>query len=169
VGGAKRACGAQLRNYVGENMSDLRKAAHTALEAWDRSRQWPFPTRPDKEFDALRAALAQPEPTRSQQMRDAGYTRRPRQLPEEDEQEPVGWLESPHGAFRANLLYKLEFPSQLLAWSVPLFAAPPQRKPLTEAQVVSALRDADYSIITKGDTAKAMNIARAIERAHKIE
>ena len=42
-------------------MSDLRKAAHTALEAWDRSRQWPFPTRPDKEFDALRAALAQPE------------------------------------------------------------------------------------------------------------
>jgi hypothetical protein len=102
-------------------------------------------------------------------MRDAGYTRRPRQLPEEDEQEPVGWLESPHGAFRANLLYKLEFPSQLLAWSVPLFAAPPQRKPLTEAQVVSALRDADYSIITKGDTAKAMNIARAIERAHKIE
>jgi hypothetical protein len=36
-----------------------------ALEAWDRSRQWPFPTRPDKEFDALRAALradlAQPE------------------------------------------------------------------------------------------------------------
>jgi hypothetical protein len=42
-------------------MTDLRKAAHTALEAWDRSRQWPYPTRPDKEFDALRAALAQPE------------------------------------------------------------------------------------------------------------
>ena len=41
-------------------MSDLRKAAQQALEAWDRSRQWPFPIRPDKEFDALRAALAQP-------------------------------------------------------------------------------------------------------------
>ena len=32
--------------------------------------------------------LAPPEPTRSQQMRDAGYTRRSRQLPGEDEQEP---------------------------------------------------------------------------------
>ncbi len=41
-------------------MSDLRKAAQQALEAWDRSRQWPFPICPDKEFDALRAALAQP-------------------------------------------------------------------------------------------------------------
>jgi len=42
-------------------MDILRQAAQQALEAWDRSRQWPFPTRPDKEFDALRAALAQPE------------------------------------------------------------------------------------------------------------
>jgi len=61
VGAEQRSEGSQLRNYVGEDMSDLRKAAQTALEAWDRSRQWPFPTRPDKEFDALRAALAQPE------------------------------------------------------------------------------------------------------------
>jgi hypothetical protein len=35
--------------------------------------------------------LAQSELTRSQQMRDAGYTRRPRQLPKENEQEPVAW------------------------------------------------------------------------------
>ena len=42
-------------------MSDLRKAAQQALEAWDRSQQ-PFPpARPNKKFDALRAALAQPE------------------------------------------------------------------------------------------------------------
>jgi hypothetical protein len=40
-------------------MDILRQAAQQALEAWDRSRQWPFPIRPDKEFDALRAALAQ--------------------------------------------------------------------------------------------------------------
>jgi hypothetical protein len=61
VGEEQRSEGTQQRNYVGENMSELRKAAQTALEAWDRSRQWPFPTRPDKEFDALRAALALPE------------------------------------------------------------------------------------------------------------
>ena len=42
-------------------MDLLRQAAQQALEAWDRSQQ-PFPpARPDKEFDALRAALAQPE------------------------------------------------------------------------------------------------------------
>jgi hypothetical protein len=46
---------------------------------------------------AARAALAQPEP------------------------EPVGWFESPHGAFRANPDYRLEFPSQLLQWSVPVY------------------------------------------------
>ena len=61
MGGQERSQGLQLRNFVGDEMSELRKAAQTALEAWDRSRQWPFPIRPDKEFDALRAALAQPE------------------------------------------------------------------------------------------------------------
>ena len=54
-------------------MSNLRKAAQTALEAWDRSRQWPFPTRPDKEFDALRAALAQPEPAAPYPLPDSLY------------------------------------------------------------------------------------------------
>ena len=61
-------------------MSDqLRAAAQQALDS----------DHPDIQLRAaitLRAALAQPEPTRSQQMRDAGYTRRLRQLPEEDEQ-----------------------------------------------------------------------------------
>lgn len=43
---------------------------------------------------ALRAALAEPEQTRSRNLRDAGYTRRPRQLPREDEQEPYPLPES---------------------------------------------------------------------------
>jgi hypothetical protein len=42
---------------------------------------------------------------------------------------PVGWLESPDGAFRANPLYKIQFPSSLLSWQLPLYTAPPQRKP----------------------------------------
>ena len=57
------------------------------------------------------------------------------------EQEPVGWFESPHGAFRANPLYKLEFPSQLLAWSLPLYTHPPQRKPLTDEQINAIAED----------------------------
>ena len=36
---------------------------------------------------------------------------------------PVGWLESPDGVFRANPLYKIKFPSQLLSWQIPVFAA----------------------------------------------
>lgn len=36
-------------------------------------------------------------------------------------QEPAGWFESPHGAFRANPLYRFDFPSALLAWQIPLY------------------------------------------------
>ncbi len=43
------------------------------------------------------------------------------------EQMPVGWLESPHGAFRADPLYKMQFPSQLLQWQIALYTAPPQQ------------------------------------------
>ena len=67
------------------------------------------------ERDALRhaaaelvsAALAQPEP--------AAPT-----------VEPVGWLESPHGAFRANPLYRHDFPPQSVAWQIPVYATPPR-------------------------------------------
>jgi hypothetical protein len=62
----------------------------------------------DPALIAACAALAQPQP------------------------EPVGWFESPHGAFRANPDYRLTFPSQLLKWSVPVYlssAAPPPPAP----------------------------------------
>lgn len=109
--------------------------------------------RMQEEIAELRAALAQPEPTT-----------------------PVGWFESPHGAFRANPLYKLEFPSQLLAWSVPVYTAPPQRKPLTDEEILKAIgwdRAEMYMKLTpnfpvaeaKKETLKN---ARAIEAAHGI-
>jgi hypothetical protein len=41
----------------------------------------------------------------------------------EPAQEPVGWLTSPHGAFKSNPLYKLTGPHSL-AWDIPLYAAP---------------------------------------------
>ncbi|MFN8776142.1 MAG: hypothetical protein ACK5XV_05175 [Flavobacteriales bacterium] len=52
----------------------------------------------------------------------------------EPEPEPVAWMESPHGAIRANPLYRHVFPSQLLHWQVPLYTAPPTRRPLTPVQ-----------------------------------
>lgn len=42
-------------------MSNLREAAQQALEAYEKSQRWPFGVRPDKEFAALRAALAEPQ------------------------------------------------------------------------------------------------------------
>ena len=39
--------------------------------------------------------------------------------------EPVAWIESPHGAIRANPLYRLAPPPQSLAWHIPLYTAPP--------------------------------------------
>jgi hypothetical protein len=48
------------------------------------------------------------------------------------QQAPVGWLESPHGAFRANPLYKIQFPSSLLSWQIPVFTAlaEPEQEPV---------------------------------------
>ena len=43
-------------------MTDLRKAAQQALEAWDASLRWPFPANPHSSMEALREALAQPKP-----------------------------------------------------------------------------------------------------------
>jgi len=53
---------------------------------------------------------------------------------------PVAWMESPHGAIRANPLYRITAP-QSLAWSIPLYAAPPaaaKPEPATDDQVAEA-------------------------------
>ena len=68
MGAAQRGQGAQLRNFVGDEMSDLRKAAQEALEALEYIAKdsfepfgIPLPGEIDITMDALRAALAQPE------------------------------------------------------------------------------------------------------------
>ena len=61
--------------------------------------------------------------------------------------EPVGWFESPHGAFRANPLYKMQFPSKLLSWSIPLFTHPaPQRQeqPMPPVPLATAAEQQAY-------------------------
>lgn len=107
-------------------MSDLRKAAQMALEALESGPDVD-PIFAGETIDALRAALAQPEPTRSQQIRDAGYTRRPRQLPKEDE--PVAYMQTenfidPDGLWDERKTFNCE------GDGAPLYTAPPQRKPL---------------------------------------
>jgi hypothetical protein len=130
-------------------MTDLRTAAQQALEALLKSHTCPLlPDDCEEAITALRAALAQQaEPV---------------------EQMPVGWLESPHGAFRADPLYKMQFPSQLLQWQIALYTAPPQRKPLTQEQLY-ALYDEHATHQEEGPAMSGwFDFARAIERAHGI-
>jgi hypothetical protein len=46
--------------------------------------------------------------------------------------EPVGWLCSPDGHFKRNLLYRIEFPPESLAWQVPIYFAPQQAEPVVD-------------------------------------
>jgi hypothetical protein len=87
-------------------------------------------------------------------MRDAGYTRRPRQLPKEDEQEPVAWMQESTGCIRSDWGF------DKTGYVLP-YTTPPQRQPLTDGEVY-ALVDAT---LEHGRCA----LARAIERAHGIE
>ena len=87
--------------------------------------------------------------TRTQQMRDAGYTRRPRQLPKEDEQEPVMF----------NGLTEAETNASASVMGL----TPPKRKPLTEKEIGKATEH-----IAGMHCAIVDEIARAIEAAHGI-
>jgi hypothetical protein len=83
--------------------------------------------------------------------------------------EPVGWLESPDGAFRENPLYKIKFPSKLLSWQVSLYTAAPQRKPLTDkaiTQVIDSMPKKMKGFMVDWDL---YEFARAIEAAHGIK
>lgn len=144
-------------------MDILRQAAQALVDRWDTP-AWKDVPHTGKYIDALRAALAQPEQTRSQQMRDAGYTRRPRQLPKEDEQEPVA-----HRIFdgEGGYVFVDGDPSEFeVEWSAryrrkyePLYTAPPQRKPLTDDRIAQ---------IDWKDGETLHDFARAIEKAHGI-
>jgi hypothetical protein len=98
-------------------MNKLREAAQQALEALEMAEFDPHSSDAvHKAITALRAALADGD--------KLSLT--------EPVQEPAGWLEGQFGEFRANQLFKHSWPAQTVAWSIPLYLAPPQRKPLTD-------------------------------------
>ena len=95
----------------------------------------------------------------------------------EPAQEPVAWMIYTEGGTSA---YVTDNPNDLVGAyrALALYTAPPQRKPLTEEEILSVLRLAppepslwphlkDEAVV--GDVQKAvLAIARAIERAHGI-
>ena len=135
-------------------MTTLREAAQQALEAlclWATGRDMDAVALNDLIL-RLEAALAEPT------------------VPSDctDSHQPVGWFEGPFGEFRANPLHRIAWPAQTVAWSIPLFLAPPQRKPLAEVDL-RALYDRHAAYQEEGPEASGWwNFARAIERAHGI-
>jgi hypothetical protein len=137
-------------------MTTLREAAQAALDMltapFVRSEEWVACR------DALRAALAATA------------------------LEPVGWLDAPHGAFRANPAFRLSGP-QSLNWSLPVYlAAPAQRQPpvpLESEQIENCIDEANRNfnryrssgpcgqMVTEKDDWKYW-LVWSVERAHGI-
>lgn len=123
-------------------MTNLREAAQMALDAlnnFDKGNhgmRWQVPV-----IKALRAALAQPEQekTRSEKLRDAGYTRRPKGWDKDDgpEQKPVAFYVYKPTLPRGNLgnvadgdlpwIYDQD-PSSGYSARMLVYTAPPQRE-----------------------------------------
>jgi hypothetical protein len=125
-------------------MSELRKAAVAVIARWD-SPDWKDGTHTADYFNALRAALAEPE---------------------QSEPSPFGWVKS------SEMETSRRFGGSINLWrekydcDVPVYlAAPPRREPLTEDkmwELWNAQGDNEM------DQAAACAFARAVEQYHGI-
>jgi hypothetical protein len=160
-------------------MTDLRTAAQQALEVLVRASSY-YDTY--AEIEALRAALEEPvqepDPSRCPQCGGPADNGHDRSIPPSPyfctkcmaEPVPVAWMHVPYpgsGLRQMVSLIRNREPS-LYAATVPLYAAPPQRKPLTEEEIES-MWEADT---TSAEDCQSLYyfkvVARAIERAHRI-
>jgi len=122
VGGSERACGPYQRDYVGDGMSDLHKAAQALVDRWDTP-LWKDAPHTGQYIDALRAALAQPEP----------YP-----LPDSLYPDSKDWIASDY----AGRVEWLHFMYKSKKREVEhLETAQPERKPLTEDEIELAYRE----------------------------
>jgi hypothetical protein len=121
--------------------------------------------------DGYAAALAQqeqPKPTRAQQMREAGYTRRPtlREMAQE-EQEPVAWIHRKH--YLLGHAENMPPADKALAqgWE-PLYTHPPRHewRGLT-MQEINALPEVGGRMWNMGSAVSVLRAIRAVEAALK--
>lgn len=77
---------------------------------------------------------------------------------------PCGWFEGPHGAFRANPAFKMEWPPQSLKWQAPVYLhAQPQPKH-TASEFTNELGNA-IRITIEGPTSTSENVLTPMEAA----
>jgi len=119
-------------------MTTLREAAQQALEALKLAKPEVQLGEVDAAITALRAALAEPE------------------------QEPVAWRNKETGEFCTGGVLRKDW----ARW-MPLYTAPPHRKPLTNAEMRECAQAMDAEPLAEGWSELA-KFARAIEAAHGI-
>ena len=154
-------------------MTDLRTAAQQALEALEQSETFvPYEgfgmarrkaeSKHQAAITALRAALAEQRLTDMEQKMERSIESLKTALAE-PVQEPVAWTyEWKHRLYGGSLnVSRARWPESDLWIETPLYAAPPQRKPLTEEEIDN-IWDSEKAF------ADIYAIARAIERAHGI-
>ena len=92
-------------------------------------------------------------------------------LAQQDEpvQEPVAWIQPDHlqKARIAPFLCRVE-PTQRCADFVPLYTAPPQRKPLTKEEIMRAFYAAEKTPMSIRHGLSVVEAARIVEKAHGI-
>ena len=160
-------------------MTDLRDAARQALEALKSVQDHKPNYETNAAITALRAALEQHEKDVEWMKQRHANWRLQKELAEqtqerdrqqrkyeesrsaalEQPEEPVAWVESPHGAIRANPLYRITAP-QSLAWSIPLFTHSPRRewRGLTEEEIQS-IHDTYHKRMGPQEFARAIEAA----------
>ena len=135
-------------------MSDLRAAAQQALEALeDHAKQYPHMQKgyTVDAITALRAALAEPV------------------------QEPYCFVYEYDGVFGLHMeFFPRTYNGMKPSRTVPVYTAPPQRKPLTEEEILEAVRDADLDwqagwTLDEHEPNRFTTLARAVEQAHGIK
>lgn len=88
---------------------------------------------------------------------------------EQAEPVPAGYLVSPHGEFKPNFNLRFTFPPESLDWSIPLYTAPPQRKPLTDEEIEKLFGGAVADVPRAHWLRQAaIEVVRKTEAAHGI-
>ena len=133
-------------------MSNLREAAQQALEALEWHLDWgTWGADLDGCAAALRAALEQ-----------------------QAEPEPVAWMCPEDPERETAFHWQAGHCDNCGKQRIPLYAAPPQRKPLTDEEIVEAAREADLDwqagwTLDEHEPNRFTTLARAIERAVRGE
>ena len=135
-------------------MSKQREALELALEAlqWNWGGE-PLPTMEIEAIEALKRALAEPEPVSHHSEDDLDMV---------INAEPVAWMLSKPDRYPAYQGYNQFSFICDAPWDIPLYTAPPARKPLTDEDISAIVQS------MSSYTWDAHMLARAIERAHGI-